>query len=106
MIAIVDYGVGNLASIKNMLNKIGEEAVVTSKREELEKATKLIIPGVGAFDTGMKNLSDLGLIEVLNRLVLDERKPILGICLGMQILGRRSEEGDLKGAFLDRCGDH
>jgi imidazole glycerol-phosphate synthase subunit HisH len=97
MIAIVDYGVGNLASIKNMLNKIGEEAIVTSKREELEKAAKLIIPGVGSFDTGMKNLSDLGLIEILNRLVLDERKPILGICLGMQVLGKRSEEGDLKG---------
>jgi glutamine amidotransferase len=97
MIAIIDYHVGNLASIKNMLGKIGEEVIISSKQEDLAKADKLILPGVGSFDTGMKNLSDLGLVEILNQLVLTDRKPILGICLGMQLLGKRSEEGVMAG---------
>jgi glutamine amidotransferase len=102
MIAIVDYNVGNLASIKNMLKKIGEEVIISSKQEELAQADKLILPGVGSFDSGMKNLSDLGLIEILNQLVLSDKKPILGICLGMQILGKKSEEGILDGlSWLD-----
>lgn len=97
MIAIIDYHVGNLASIKNMLGKIGEEVIISSKQEDLAKADKLILPGVGSFDNGMKNLSDLGLVEILNQLVLSDRKPILGICLGMQLLGKRSEEGVMAG---------
>jgi imidazole glycerol-phosphate synthase subunit HisH len=97
MIAIIDYHVGNLASIKNMLGKIGEQVIISSKQEDLARAEKLILPGVGSFDTGMKNLSDLGLIETLNQLVLTDKKPILGICLGMQILGKSSEEGALAG---------
>ena len=97
MIAIIDYHVGNLASIKNMLGKIGEEVIISSKQEDLAKADKLILPGVGSFDTGMKNLSDFGLVEILNQLVLSDRKPILGICLGMQLLGKRSEEGAMAG---------
>lgn len=102
MIVIVDYGVGNLGSIANMLRKVGGEAVVSSDGAVIEQAQKLILPGVGAFDSGMKNLNQAGLIPLLNRKVLDEKTPILGLCLGMQLFARRSEEGVLPG--LDWIG--
>jgi imidazole glycerol phosphate synthase, glutamine amidotransferase subunit len=102
MIVIVDYGMGNLGSILNMLKKIGAQVIISSKHDEIEKADKLILPGVGAFDNGMKNLSDLGLISVLKSKVIDQRTPVLGVCLGMQLLGKRSEEGQLSGlGWLD-----
>jgi imidazole glycerol-phosphate synthase subunit HisH len=102
MILIIDYGMGNLGSILNMLKKINAPAIISSKLDEIEKADKLILPGVGAFDNGMKNLSDLGLISVLKRKVLDRRTPVLGVCLGMQLLGKGSEEGQLPGlGWLD-----
>jgi imidazole glycerol-phosphate synthase subunit HisH len=97
MITIVDYGTGNLASIANMLKKIGCSSLITSDAREIARATKLILPGVGAFDTGMRNLTELGLIEVLNRKARDERVPILGICLGMQLFVSGSEEGERPG---------
>jgi glutamine amidotransferase len=97
MIAIIDYGLGNLGSILNMLNKLGIEAVVTSDHAVIQNASKLILPGVGAFDNGMSNLRERGLIDLLNKKVLEEKAPILGICLGMQLLTRKSEEGDLPG---------
>jgi imidazole glycerol-phosphate synthase subunit HisH len=97
MITIVDYGTGNLASIANMLKKIGCASVVTSSADEIGRASKLILPGVGAFDTGMRNLTDLNLKDVLNRKVLEEKIPILGICLGMQLFVKASEEGSLPG---------
>jgi glutamine amidotransferase len=97
MITIIDYGMGNLGSIANMLKKVGAEAVITSDKSAIEKAEKLILPGVGAFDNGMKNLSQLGLLETLNRKVLEDKTPVLGICLGMQLLTRGSEEGDRPG---------
>jgi imidazole glycerol-phosphate synthase subunit HisH len=97
MITIIDYKTGNLGSIQNILKKIGEQSVVTSDKDEIAKAKKLILPGVGAFDTGMQNLNDLGLIEVLNEKVLNQKTPVLGICLGMQLLSGGSEEGSLKG---------
>lgn len=97
MITIIDYKTGNLGSIQNILKKIGEQSVVTSDKNEIAKATKLILPGVGAFDTGMRNLNDLGLIEVLNEKVISEKIPVLGICLGMQLLSGGSEEGSLNG---------
>jgi glutamine amidotransferase len=97
MITIVDYGTGNLASIANMLKRIGCASIVTSDADQIAVASKLILPGVGAFDTGMRNLMNLGLIEVLNRKAKDERVPILGICLGMQLFVSGSEEGDLPG---------
>ena len=97
MITIVDYGTGNLASIANMLKKISSGAVITSDAQEIARATKLILPGVGAFDTGMRNLTDLGLIEVLNRKVREERVPVLGICLGLQLFVSASEEGERPG---------
>lgn len=97
MIIIVDYKVGNLGSILNMLKKIGVQGEITSDKSKIEKADKLILPGVGSFDTGMRNLQELDLIELLNYKVIDNKIPVLGICLGMQLLTKSSEEGDLAG---------
>jgi imidazole glycerol-phosphate synthase subunit HisH len=98
MIAIIDYGVGNLASVLNMFIKIGvREAKVTGDPEEISRATHILLPGVGAFDTGMSNLQKSGLLPILNRKALLEKIPVLGICLGMQMLTRRSEEGTVAG---------
>lgn len=97
MILIVDYGLGNLRSIENMLRRGGIEAAVSSKREEICKASKLILPGVGHFGFGMESLHKRGLVDVLSERVLDARVPVLGICLGAQLLGRASEEGDCSG---------
>jgi imidazole glycerol-phosphate synthase subunit HisH len=97
VIAIVDYGMGNLGSISNMLRKVGAEAVVSSDPAEIAAAAKLLLPGVGAFGRGMQNLRERGLIPLLNRKVLEEGTPVLGICLGMQLLTRRSEEGGGEG---------
>jgi imidazole glycerol-phosphate synthase subunit HisH len=97
MITIIDYKTGNLGSIQNILKRIGEPSVVTSDPAVIANATKLILPGVGAFDTGMKNLTELGLIDILNKKVVNEKVPVLGICLGMQVLSKGSEEGTLPG---------
>ncbi len=97
MIAIADYGIGNLGSILNMLKKIGAPAKVASSAAELALADKLILPGVGAFDTAMRSLRDSGLLDSLNLLVLEKRIPILGVCLGMQLMTGGSEEGNLPG---------
>ena len=97
MITIIDYGLGNLGSIKNMLKKVGAESEITSDLDKIANATKLILPGVGSFDNGMKNLDDLGLLELLNTKVIVQKTPILGICLGMQLFTNGSEEGTLKG---------
>lgn len=96
MTAIVDYGLGNLGSIYNMLDVIGEDSIITSERNEIHESDRMILPGVGSFDTGMTFLKEKGLIEILNDEVKNG-KPILGICLGMQLLGRKSEEGTQKG---------
>jgi len=94
MIAIVDYGIGNLASVLNMFKKIGvREVCVTGKEEEILAATKILLPGVGAFDKGMENLEQSGLLPALNQKALVDKVPVLGICLGMQLLSRKSEEG-------------
>jgi glutamine amidotransferase len=97
MITIIDYKTGNLGSIQNILKRIGEYSVITSDKDEIERATKLILPGVGAFDTGMRNLLELDLVDILNRKVKTEKIPVLGICLGMQLLSNGSEEGSLPG---------
>jgi len=97
MIVVIDYGMGNLGSISNIVKKVGHKSIITSNIEEIKKATKLILPGVGSFDNGMKNLRELGLIEVLNQKVVEQKTPILGICLGMQLMTKSSEEGKLAG---------
>lgn len=97
MIAIVDYGMGNLGSIKNMLRKIGTQSIITSDPDEILKAEKLILPGVGSFDSGIKNLTELGLIEALNQRVLKDKIPILGVCLGIQLMTNGSDEGTIEG---------
>lgn len=97
-VAIINYGLGNLGSVRNMLKKVGcNNVVIANKEEELIDADKLILPGVGAFDQGMKSLTDSGLIPVLNKMVLEEKKPVLGICLGAQLMCKSSEEGNLSG---------
>jgi glutamine amidotransferase len=97
MIVIVNYGLGNLESIKNMLKKVGFESIISSNPGEIRRASKLILPGVGAFDNGMKNLHDLRIIPVLEEEVFEKKTPILGICLGMQLFTKKSEEGKMAG---------
>ena len=102
MNAIIDYGVGNIGSIANMLRKINVDSVITSDPTEIAKASKLILCGIGAFDDGMTKLESLGIVEVLQRKVLDEKTPIMGVCLGMQLFTRGSEEGTKSGlGFVD-----
>ncbi|NQW41862.1 MAG: imidazole glycerol phosphate synthase subunit HisH [Bacteroidetes bacterium] len=98
MITIVNYGLGNLGSIENMLKKIGVSYVrISNNPEDILNAKKLILPGVGAFDAGMKKINDSGLIPILNQAVIENKTPILGICLGMQLMTQKSEEGTLGG---------
>lgn len=97
MIAIVDYGMGNLYSVKNMLKYLGYDSDVTNEALRIEAADKLILPGVGNFGKAMEVIRQSGLLEVLNHKVLEEKTPILGICLGMQLLLGHSEEGDCDG---------
>jgi glutamine amidotransferase len=97
MITIVDYKMGNLMSIHNMLKKIGVESQITSDPITIENATKLILPGVGSFDSAMHAINELGLKDVLDTFVLEKKKPILGICLGMQLMCSYSEEGKAPG---------
>ena len=97
MIVIVDYGLGNLGSIQNMIKKLGHISIISSNKEEISKATKLILPGVGSFDKGMHELNKTGLTELLDVLVLINKVPVLGICLGMQLMTNSSEEGLEKG---------
>lgn len=97
MIIVVDYGVGNIASVLNMLKRVGAKAKASNSPEEIEQADKLILPGVGAFDAGMQTLRKSGLVEVLDEEVLDKRKPVMGVCLGSQMLGNGSEEGSEAG---------
>ena len=97
MISIVNYGLGNLASIVNMLNYLGIPSQIISRPNNLNDAQKIILPGVGAFDAGMKNLEDGGWIDALNKKILIDKVPVLGICLGMQLMTKASEEGTAKG---------
>ena len=97
MIVILDYGMGNPGSILNMVRKAGGEAVISADLEVVARASGMILPGVGAFDNGMRKLRNLGLVELLSRRVRAEKMPFLGVCLGMQLLFDRSEEGDLPG---------
>lgn len=100
MISIVNYGMGNIGSISNMLHHIGVESKIISTREELDIAERILLPGVGAFDAAISRIDEMGLRDSLIRKGRNERVPILGICLGMQLLTRSSEEGTLPGLGL------
>ena len=97
MITIVDYGMGNLGSVSNMFKKIGFATEITSDLNKINEASKILLPGVGAFDAAISRIDNGGFREVLNKKALEDKIPILGICLGMQLLTRKSEEGVLKG---------
>jgi len=97
MIVIVNYGVGNLSSVSNMVRKAGGDVCVSHDPAVLLAADKLILPGVGHFDHGMKMLNSSGLREAIDRYALELKRPVLGICLGAQILGKSSEEGVASG---------
>jgi glutamine amidotransferase len=102
MTTIINYNLGNPKSIKNMLEYLGIESRISADCADIASAEHLILPGVGHFKHGMKQLEQLGLIEILKKEVLENKKPILGICLGMQLLTKHSEEGNLGGLdFID-----
>ena len=97
MITIINYGSGNVAAIANTYKRLNIDYVVASKPDELHLGSKLILPGVGAFDKMMELLNSSGLTSELNHLVLTKKKPILGICVGMHAMANKSQEGNLKG---------
>jgi len=97
LFTIVDYGMGNVGSIQNMLTRLGFRSVMTADPAALGQATRIVLPGVGAFDHAVGRLRELGLFDALNERVLRDRVPVLGICLGMQLLSGGSEEGSLPG---------
>lgn len=96
-LVVVDAGIGNLGAIPNMLKRIGATARITNRADEIAAADRLILPGVGAFDAAMRTLNELGIVDALTQKAIGERVPVLGVCLGMQLLFRGSEEGDLPG---------
>lgn len=96
-IVIIDYSVGNLGSVKNMFKRIGVNALISGNIDAISKAEKLVLPGVGRFDYGMQQLTSLGLITVIKEKVEKDKTPILGICLGVQLLTEYSEEGHVAG---------
>jgi len=97
MIAIIDYGLGNIQAFVNVYNRLGIPVSVAKTADELKAANKLILPGVGAFDHAMELLESSGMRQALDHLVLNQKVPILGICVGMQILAESSDEGKLDG---------
>ena len=97
MVCIIDYGIGNVGSIKNMIKKIGYESILSSDKEVIEKADSLILAGVGSFDYAIEKLKELNLFDLLDYEVRIKKKPILGICLGMQLMTNGSDEGKEKG---------
>jgi glutamine amidotransferase len=96
-VLVIDYGMGNVSSIANMGRVAGHDMVISDDLSQIANASKLILPGVGSFDAAMTLLHKRGIIEVLNHAVLERKTPILGICLGMQLFSRRSEEGYMPG---------
>ena len=97
MIVIVDYNMGNIGSVTNIIKKVGYTSVISADVDVISQAEKIILPGVGSFDKAMQNLKDLNLIDVLNEKALVQHTPFLGICLGMQLLTKFSEEGNVNG---------
>src|SRR5688572_24573971 len=96
-VVIVNYGMGNLNSVKKSLDRMKVSSIISSDSKDIISSQKIILPGVGHFKKAMSNLKELNLIDALNEAVLVNKKPILGICLGMQLLAKKSEEGDAEG---------
>lgn len=96
-IVIVDYGMGNLNSVRKTIDGLKVESVVSSESKAIEESQKIILPGIGHFGKAMANLQKMNLLDALHEAVLVKKKPILGICLGMQLFAERSEEGEAKG---------
>ncbi len=92
-VAVINYGMGNLCSIDKALTKIGVNHLITDNKDDLKKASHIILPGVGFFAEGMKNLREKGFIDPLLYEIFENKKPLLGICLGMQLMFEKSEEG-------------
>lgn len=97
MITIIDIGMGNLGSILNMLKYLKIKAIISSDKNDIHAAEKLLLPGVGSFDNAMNSLNKMNIVSLLEERVLDEKIPILGICLGIQLFTQKSEEGRLPG---------
>lgn len=97
MLVIVDYGMGNLFSVKNMIKYLGHDSTISGDKQVISQADRLILPGVGNFGSAMQIIRESGMQDILNQKVLVDKVPILGICLGMQLLTEYSEEGDCKG---------
>lgn len=97
MVGIVNYGSGNVHAVANIYKRLNIEHEITGDTAVLEKASHLILPGVGAFDETMRTLYDTGLKSFLDEMVLEKKKPVMGICVGMQLLAEGSEEGELQG---------
>jgi len=97
VIAIIDYGLGNVRAFANVYHNLNIPVIIAKKREDLKEASKLLLPGVGAFDYAMQRLNDSGMREMIDQKVLGEKIPVLGICVGMQMLAKKSEEGVLPG---------
>lgn len=97
MICIVDYNIGNTRSIQNMISRAGFNSIISNRQEDINNADRLILPGVGHFEKAMEMLDQHDLLQLLDEMVLIRKKPILGICLGMQLMTQHSEEGNCKG---------
>jgi glutamine amidotransferase len=106
MIVIVDYGMGNFGSVRNMLKKLGSDSVITSDVEVIAKADKIVLPGIGHFDKAMSSIASLKLLDVLHRKALEEKVPCIGVCLGMQLMTRGSEEGKSPGLGWVKAETH
>ena len=97
MIAIVDYGLGNVQAFKNIYDELNVPVSISRSTEDLDRATKLILPGVGSFDYAIKKLNNSGMRQKIEELVVEKEVPILGVCVGMQMLAKSSEEGSSLG---------
>jgi glutamine amidotransferase len=97
VIAIVDHGMGNLGSVQNMLKRLGVPSVRTAEADEIRRADKIVLAGIGGFDGAMERLQELDLVDVLTERARDGKTPVLGVCLGMQLMAHRSAEGEMGG---------